>query len=81
MTNYSQDCIIQGITNLKNLLTTSESHILSLSSSGLEPRLEQAAQAVRDADALYIGAGAGMGVDSGLPDFRGKEGFWKAYPP
>jgi NAD-dependent SIR2 family protein deacetylase len=21
-----------------------------------------------------------MGVDSGLPDFRGKEGFWKAYP-
>ena len=26
-------------------------------------------------------AGAGMGVDSGLPDFRGDEGFWKAYPP
>jgi len=25
-------------------------------------------------------SGAGMGVDSGLPDFRGKEGFWKAYP-
>lgn len=22
-----------------------------------------------------------MGVDSGLPDFRGDEGFWKAYPP
>jgi NAD-dependent SIR2 family protein deacetylase len=22
-----------------------------------------------------------MGVDSGLPDFRGPEGFWKAYPP
>ncbi|HEJ2439853.1 TPA: NAD-dependent deacetylase [Burkholderia multivorans] len=21
-----------------------------------------------------------MGVDSGLPDFRGKEGFWRAYP-
>ena len=30
---------------------------------------------------LLIGAGAGMGVDSGLPDFRGKEGFWRAYPP
>src|SRR5262249_27085005 len=28
-----------------------------------------------------IGAGAGMGVDSGLPDFRGGQGFWKAYPP
>jgi NAD-dependent SIR2 family protein deacetylase len=22
-----------------------------------------------------------MGVDSGMPDFRGTEGFWKAYPP
>ena len=22
-----------------------------------------------------------MGVDSGLPDFRGTEGFWRAYPP
>jgi NAD-dependent SIR2 family protein deacetylase len=22
-----------------------------------------------------------MGVDSGLPDFRGDRGFWKAYPP
>ena len=21
-----------------------------------------------------------MGVDSGLPDFRGPEGFWRAYP-
>jgi len=22
-----------------------------------------------------------MGVDSGLPDFRGNQGFWQAYPP
>jgi NAD-dependent SIR2 family protein deacetylase len=42
--------------------------------------LEQAADALRRAEALLIGAGAGMGVDSGLPDFRGPEGFWKAYP-
>jgi NAD-dependent SIR2 family protein deacetylase len=41
----------------------------------------QAADVVRAADALLIGAGAGMGVDSGLPDFRGPEGFWQAYPP
>jgi len=34
-----------------------------------------------EADALLVTAGAGMGVDSGLPDFRGDEGFWKAYPP
>jgi NAD-dependent SIR2 family protein deacetylase len=40
-----------------------------------------AADAIRGADALLVGAGAGMGVDSGLPDFRGAEGFWKAYPP
>jgi len=32
------------------------------------------------ADGLVIAAGAGMGVDSGLPDFRGNDGFWKAYP-
>ncbi|BDY12224.1 SIR2 family NAD-dependent protein deacylase [Hydrogenimonas cancrithermarum] len=35
---------------------------------------------VRDADAILVTAGAGMGVDSGLPDFRGNEGFWNAYP-
>ncbi len=22
-----------------------------------------------------------MGVDSGLPDYRGKQGFWRSYPP
>ena len=27
-----------------------------------------------------ISAGAGIGHDSGLPTFRGKEGLWKAYP-
>lgn len=43
--------------------------------------LEQAAEIMARADALVIAAGAGMGVDSGLPDFRGKEGFWRAYPP
>lgn len=41
---------------------------------------DQAAKAIAEADALLVTAGAGMGVDSGLPDFRGKEGFWKAYP-
>lgn len=42
--------------------------------------IHQAAEMVAQADALVIAAGAGMGVDSGLPDFRGTEGFWKAYP-
>lgn len=42
---------------------------------------DEAARWLREADALVITAGAGMGVDSGLPDFRGNEGFWNAYPP
>lgn len=40
----------------------------------------RAAAAVHEAEAVLIAAGAGMGVDSGLPDFRGNEGFWRAYP-
>lgn len=43
--------------------------------------IRAAAAAIRESTALIIGAGAGMGVDSGLPDFRGNEGFWRAYPP
>jgi NAD-dependent SIR2 family protein deacetylase len=43
--------------------------------------IARAASLLRDADALLIGAGAGIGVDSGLPDFRGDHGFWRAYPP
>ncbi len=43
--------------------------------------LEVAAQAIHRTDFLLFGAGAGMGVDSGLPDFRSDEGFWRAYPP
>ena len=42
--------------------------------------LARAAELITQADALIVAAGAGMGVDSGLPDFRGTEGFWKAYP-
>lgn len=42
--------------------------------------IEKAAVALDEADALLINTGAGMGVDSGLPDFRGKSGFWRAYP-
>lgn len=35
---------------------------------------------LHSADSLLISAGAGMGVDSGLPDFRGNTGMWQAYP-
>lgn len=40
----------------------------------------KAAKAISQASAMIITAGAGIGVDSGLPDFRGDKGFWKAYP-
>ena len=44
--------------------------------------IDDAKTSLAQADALLITAGAaGMGVDSGLPDFRGAEGFWRAYPP
>jgi len=43
--------------------------------------IKRAAMLIGEADALLITAGAGVGVDSGLPDFRGTSGFWKAYPP
>ena len=46
-----------------------------------EENIQQAKEFIKEADAILITAGAGMGVDSGLPDFRGTKGFWKAYPP
>ncbi|MGH3587560.1 MAG: SIR2 family NAD-dependent protein deacylase, partial [Pseudonocardia sp.] len=47
----------------------------------MSEQLARAAELIRGAGALLVCAGAGMGVDSGLPDFRGPEGFWRAYPP
>jgi NAD-dependent SIR2 family protein deacetylase len=48
-------------------------------------RAQEAVRRVADlvarADALLITAGAGMSVDSGLPDFRSPQGLWRAYPP
>lgn len=45
-----------------------------------EASFDRAAEIIASASALVITAGAGMGVDSGLPDFRGNHGFWNAYP-
>lgn len=42
--------------------------------------IARAAALIADADALLVTAGAGIGIDSGLPDFRGPGGFWKVYP-
>lgn len=40
----------------------------------------KAAEIIARADGILFTAGAGLGVDSGLPDFRGTQGLWKAYP-
>lgn len=50
------------------------------SSDSLDNLLREAAAETHAAEALLITAGAGMGVDSGLPDFRSEHGFWRAYP-
>lgn len=42
--------------------------------------IHQAAKIIKNSTAILIGAGAGIGVDSGLPDFRSKNGFWNQYP-
>jgi len=52
-----------------------------MADADVDAALAGAASLLRDADSLLIGAGAGIGVDSGLPDFRGDHGFWRAYPP
>lgn len=43
-------------------------------------KMYEAAEVLSRAKTLVITAGAGVGVDSGLPDFRGSQGFWQAYP-
>ena len=43
-------------------------------------KIQQLKKLFSQADSLIFSAGAGMGVDSGLPDFRGNQGMWKAYP-
>lgn len=46
----------------------------------MQKKYEDAARVIKNARAIVVTAGAGMGVDSGLPDFRGDKGFWNAYP-
>ncbi len=46
----------------------------------LDEKIAHAADIIQQADGILITAGAGMGVDSGLSDFRGDQGLWRAYP-
>lgn len=67
LTNQSPSEILGPTSNMQNDHTDREP-------------FQKAARIIRDCDAILITAGAGLGVDSGLPDFRGTEGFWRAYP-
>ena len=42
----------------------------------METLLQKTAQLIKYADAVAIFAGAGMGVDSGLEQYRGDDGLW-----
>ena len=46
----------------------------------MDERYARCARLIARAEGLLVTAGAGIGVDSGLPDFRGSEGLWRAYP-
>lgn len=50
--------------------------LLKAKSNDLDYNLKQAADAISSATALIFSSGAGMSVDSGLPDFRGKNGAY-----
>jgi NAD-dependent SIR2 family protein deacetylase len=41
----------------------------------------ESAKVIKNSNILVITAGAGIGVDSGMPDFRGPEGFWNIFKP
>lgn len=45
----------------------------------MQQSIAEACTEIQKANAILITAGAGMSVDSGLPDFKGNDGFWRAY--
>lgn len=47
----------------------------------MENGLIRAAEAVKNARRVIASTGAGMSVESGIPDFRGAGGIWSKYPP
>lgn len=50
-----------------------------MNDQGSDPRIAQAAEAIRSADALLIGAGAGLSAAAGY-DFTSEERFARDYP-
>jgi len=57
-----------------------EPSALSEATDRWEKELNKAAKIIEESSAILLVAGAGIGVDSGLPDYRGPKGLWRAYP-
>ncbi len=48
---------------------------------GWKELLDKSLSILQRSQSILIVAGAGMGVDSGLPDYRSEKGMWRDYPP
>lgn len=46
-----------------------------------EDLIKKTAQAIREAKKVVAFTGAGISVESGIPDFRGPSGLWEKYDP
>jgi NAD-dependent deacetylase len=46
-----------------------------------EGKLDAVAQALRNSKKAFFITGAGISAESGIPTFRGKEGYWKQHNP
>lgn len=55
-------------------------NLSSHASEALRDAASAAAKILSESDGILVASGAGLGVDSGLPDYRGRDGFFKAYP-
>ena len=52
-----------------------------MSNKRIKESINNASKVINDAEVLLIVAGAGMGIDSGLPDYRGPNGLWNTWHP
>ncbi len=47
----------------------------------MDKNILKAAELIKNSEYLVILTGAGISAESGIPTFRGKEGFWRSYNP
>lgn len=52
-----------------------------IKSEGQKVDIEQIRSIISQSEAAFVMSGAGMSASSNLPTFRGRDGFWNAYPP